>query len=374
MVNKYYKSFDGWRGILALLICIAHLKINGHLYQSFIIVETYVYVQFFFVLSGFIMCLIYYDKLSNTDTLKFFIIKRFSRLYPVHIMLIIFLVILELMFISMIKEYTLYSRDPFTENKSIYSLVTNIFFLQGMGFHERYTWNTVSHPVSVEFYTCLLFGILCYYFKKYLNQIALVFVIISSYFLYAKYDSLSNFHLLFRSICGFFAGVLCFKIFGILKNKFSNINSIKIWTFLEVLSILFLSILVGIEKSNLSSVYLTIGIIIPIVVFGFEKGLVSKFLMARFFNFLGKIAYSLYMTHGIVFTCTVMIARILENKLDIKLFKRNDNAEILDIYLGNNLFEGDFYYLIIISISIFVAYLTNILIEEPIKKKLRKKL
>ena len=48
------------------------------------------------------------------------------------------------------------------------------------------------------------------------------------------------------------------------------------------------------------------------------------------------------MTHGIVFTCIVMIARILEGKLDITLFKRNDNAEILDIYLGNNLFEEIF--------------------------------
>lgn len=372
--NKYYKSFDGWRGVLALLICVAHLKINGHIYQSFLTVETYVYVQFFFVLSGFIMCLIYYNYLNSPRLLKIFFIKRLSRLYPVHIFIIFFLVMMELIFIGMIKEYSLYSREPFSENKSIYALITNVFFVQGMGFNSWYTWNTVSHPVSVEFYTCLLFGILCYKFKKYISQLSIILIIISGYFLYSRYDNLNNFHLLFRAVCGFFSGVICFKIFDQVRHKLPKIYSVKLWTILESLSIVFLFLLAQIETSNLSSIYLTFGLVLPIIIFGFEKGLISKFLMTKLFQFFGKIAYSLYMTHGVVFACIVMIARISEEKLKINLFKKNENSDVLDIFLGTNMYEGDIYYILIMGICIFVAYLTNIIIEEPIKKSIRKNL
>src|ERR1700737_2363832 len=82
-----FDALDSLRGLSALMVVLYHANFSSFLYNLPIIRHSYLFVDFFFVLSGFIM---YYNYGSLTDTASFrqFIGMRFFRLYPLHFTLL----------------------------------------------------------------------------------------------------------------------------------------------------------------------------------------------------------------------------------------------------------------------------------------------
>src|SRR5436305_824177 len=89
---SYLSNLTPLRGIAALLTVIFHIDIflgwemmppGG----SPLLSHMYLMVDFFFILSGFIMCHVYGNRfLKDVRTTEFkkFMIARFSRIYPLH--------------------------------------------------------------------------------------------------------------------------------------------------------------------------------------------------------------------------------------------------------------------------------------------------
>ena len=74
--------FDGLRGVAALLIVLRHTSS----YWGFTIYRTYLAVDIFFILSGFVIGLAYDQKLtSGAMSKKQFLFVRFVRLYPMYL-------------------------------------------------------------------------------------------------------------------------------------------------------------------------------------------------------------------------------------------------------------------------------------------------
>lgn len=80
-INK----LDGLRGLFALFVVLFHFNKNNaplFIVDNFFVRESYIFVDFFFILSGYVISLTYDQRLrSGADFLKF-IKKRFIRLYP----------------------------------------------------------------------------------------------------------------------------------------------------------------------------------------------------------------------------------------------------------------------------------------------------
>lgn len=74
-------------------------------------------VTFFFALSGFIMAYSYSNKFTSLDSnqLKMFYVKRFSRIYPLHILT--FLIAIPIVYVTQFKT-------------NIFYVLYNIFLLQ----------------------------------------------------------------------------------------------------------------------------------------------------------------------------------------------------------------------------------------------------
>jgi len=89
---QYYAALDGFRGLLALLVAIHHTTWFSYLnYRSFIN-EGFVIIDLFFAFSGFLMFTLYRGKLTDKASCKTFMQRRFARLYPIHLfMLLVFL-------------------------------------------------------------------------------------------------------------------------------------------------------------------------------------------------------------------------------------------------------------------------------------------
>lgn len=88
--KKHYPILDGLRGVAALLVLVFHLlEVHAPNRFLFMINHGYLAVDFFFVLSGFVIGYAYDDRWQTMSTLDFF--KR--RLIRLHPMIVIAMVI-----------------------------------------------------------------------------------------------------------------------------------------------------------------------------------------------------------------------------------------------------------------------------------------
>lgn len=81
--KPHYATLDGLRGVAAIIVVVFHL-FEAHASSHFdqIINHGYLAVDFFFVLSGFVIGYAYDDRLGKTLSLKGFFRRRLIRLQP----------------------------------------------------------------------------------------------------------------------------------------------------------------------------------------------------------------------------------------------------------------------------------------------------
>lgn len=79
--DKRYTTLDGMRGLAALAVALYHWG----LVTSPVAPAGYLAVDFFFVLSGFVIALTYTDRLAGTLSPRDFMVMRVIRFYPVYL-------------------------------------------------------------------------------------------------------------------------------------------------------------------------------------------------------------------------------------------------------------------------------------------------
>lgn len=87
--KAHYDLLDGLRGVAALMVMWYHI-FEGYAFAGGTIIESfnhgYLAVDFFFILSGFVISYAYDDRWSKGFTMKNFIKRRLIRLHPMVIM------------------------------------------------------------------------------------------------------------------------------------------------------------------------------------------------------------------------------------------------------------------------------------------------
>jgi peptidoglycan/LPS O-acetylase OafA/YrhL len=93
---KKIRFLESIRGISALVVLLFHLKdsTNSLLIHNFLILNGKIFVDFFFILSGFVIAHSYSSKIYTFIDLLKFKFKRFLRLYPLHILTLIIFVLI----------------------------------------------------------------------------------------------------------------------------------------------------------------------------------------------------------------------------------------------------------------------------------------
>lgn len=165
------KSFEGGRGVAALLVALFHLKIFAG--QLALIRNGYLLVDLFFVMSGFLMCLLYRQKLERPEAMPPFLLRRFGRLFPLLVFATVAYVLVlnlksALRNLAVAHGYLASHGTPamLAQDWPTWSeLASTVTMTHGMGLFDRLILNPVSWSISVEFYAYVLFAILCLLFR-----------------------------------------------------------------------------------------------------------------------------------------------------------------------------------------------------------------
>lgn len=172
--NKYLTNLTPLRGIAALLTVVYHVDLilsiffGGGLLNStktFFLSHMYVMVDFFFVLSGFILCYVYAQNFKDSvkgNSFKKFTIARFARVYPLHL----FSLLLTAFFLFLLHQGKFEVSPAIDTANSFYSFITNLFLLQSMNLHEWFTFTHASWSISTEWWMYMLFPFLVRPFMK----------------------------------------------------------------------------------------------------------------------------------------------------------------------------------------------------------------
>jgi len=165
--NKYLSNLTPLRGIAALLTLLFHIDIvlpvfGGKLVDgkvSSILNHMYLMVDFFFVLSGFILCYVYskhFDGAVKGQAFRKFTIARFARVYPLHLVSLL----MTTLFLFLLHQWGAKVPPVLDAGNSAYSFVTNLLLLHSMNLHQWFTFTHASWSISTEWWMYMLFPFL----------------------------------------------------------------------------------------------------------------------------------------------------------------------------------------------------------------------
>jgi len=309
--HVYFGALDGFRGLLAVFVAIYHTYWPSRINGSAFFENGPVIIDLFFVFSGFLLFTLYARRINSPGEAGAFLKKRFARLYPLHLFVLILFVMFALLrlvlHMSGIAHHEPGEILPFQSgaSESVGALVSNIFLTHSMGLHDSLSYNVPSWTVSVEFFAYFTFTALLLWAppKKawHFGLIGVGVAAIYAYLAQVKPNMNITYDLGFlRCMAGFYTGIIAAFIFakcrklGFIENMKTGLaTTIETATLLG--STLFVIYCPGKMQFLVGPVILTF-----VLVFSFDKGIVSRFMMGRVFRYLAKVSYSVYMVHMLI--------------------------------------------------------------------------
>lgn len=351
---KHILSLTSTRFIAAFAVVLFHFHFHFRLEMredianyTQLLSKLYLSVDFFFILSGFIMAHSYSTQVADGNfNFWDFMKRRFARIYPVHFVTLLAFCALGFLF------YILGIKPNIPEKYALEAIPLNIFLLQAYGFTKEGTFNTPSWSISAEWLAYLLFfpycSLLLYLnkFNKFLAPLISAIFIIGFYLVVPlivgdPMPTLAHNFGILRILPEFFYGIAVYLLLC------RAIPSQKLCSALWVSSAIaiLLSLHFGVE--DIISIFL-FGLIIYALAARSCYGQ-NHILDKRIFVYGGEISYSMYMTHAIIYT-------IVFNGAD-KIFGKDISPELQS------------YIWIFAMVMVFPAAVVSFhLIEEPGRK------
>lgn len=150
------RALTSVRGIAAWLVVLYHLRgsIRGlPAFTQAIFAKGYLAVDFFFLLSGFVIWLSWHQRLLETGLrgVAPFLRRRLARIWPLHLVMLTAAVALALLLQATGREDPAF---PFAQ------LPLHVLLIQNWGFTAALRWNDPSWSISCELAAYLLFPLL----------------------------------------------------------------------------------------------------------------------------------------------------------------------------------------------------------------------
>jgi len=304
--KKHYEILDGLRGVAAVLVVMFHIfetfTLGDNVKQ--IINHGYLAVDFFFVLSGFVIGYAYDDR-WNKMTIGGFFKRRLIRLHPMIIIAMI------------IGAATYYLQDcqyfPFIQETPVWKLLLVMLIgftlipvggsLEIRGWTEMHPLNGPAWTLFFEYIGNVLYGLFVRKFSKTLLAILVILAGAALVHLSVKQgDVIGGWSVapeqlrigFTRLLYPFFAGLLLSRLVkpGKIKNAF-------LWCSLLLIIVFAVPRIGGYDHKWMNGLYVAVSIIFifPLIVYMGASGKVTGKFSSKLCRFLGDISYPIYIIH-----------------------------------------------------------------------------
>lgn len=290
--KSHLLALDSLRGLAAVSMIVHHVSWLTPISGNNFVQNVYLMVDFFFVLSGFVISYAYFGRLNTPRQAVRFMWLRFWRLWPLHaFFLAVFGVMIAL-----------------KHSFNTHALVTNILLIQGVYTEKTLTYNPFAWSISTEFWVYLLFTLLALFFQRRAILIAIAGTLSILAMAYLSTNSLVAIYGMgdpvafgpIRCIAGFMAGVVLYAIYYANAEKLSGAAR-PVLNWLAITSTVAFVAFIALATEGATDV-----VIYPLSAFmilfvaltpnaPFTRALNSKPLL-----FLGAASYSIYLSHSFV--------------------------------------------------------------------------
>jgi peptidoglycan/LPS O-acetylase OafA/YrhL len=274
-----FRSLDAWRGVCALCVAVLHLNTTGIFATGARTYHASRLVDFFFVLSGFVIAHAYRDSLARGQV-GTFLLRRVGRLWPLHIAILGLLVAMALAGSRL---------GLHVQGWDYSALPANLTLTHSWGFYDQLTWNGPSWSISTEILAYLLYALMAWRIRGRALDAAAAIVMAAAVFMLVAIapkgmDSAQHFGAV-RCLFGFMAGTLANSLWrGGLRLR-------------GELPALLAAIAAAAWLPDAAAILIVPVFAWTILVFASDAGRISRALGHRFPQMLGRVSYSIYMVH-----------------------------------------------------------------------------
>jgi len=325
-----FEVLDIFRGIFASMVVFFHMSGIPNTDFSHVPVlgnefvhNSDLFVDFFFVLSGFVITYTA-QSMSRPADMQLFYKKRLFRLYPLHFIMLLVFVLME------VGKHALAAHIQVNQlnntNNSATTFFSNLFLLNSVKLPgvTDFSWNIPSWSISAEMVSYILFGIVVWLIHRARIYRArnIVYGVIVVLALALLYMAAGDGELTYKSFAfgflrawiGFFLGAICLNTFNGTRDRVITAPA-ALFSILEIFIIAAMIVMVYDGKALKPYGYVyEILFFIAIYVFAFEKGVVSNLLKrVRLLKKIGTYSYSIYMIHAFFLSIfNIVFMRILK--------------------------------------------------------------
>jgi peptidoglycan/LPS O-acetylase OafA/YrhL len=300
----YLSNLTPLRGMAAILVAIFHFEMAIARFvpaaRTMFFEKSYLMVDLFFVLSGFIMLHVYGDSFRQTlrkDSVRHFFVARFARTYPLHLFTLLLLVLI-------VRYLTNWGNPPILLEQPS-DILPNVFLLQSFGVCRIYNWNIPSWSISAEWGAYLLFPFLALWIgrSRAAASVALTVLVLAAWycimFVLPRKNPMNpmipvphNLNTTFdygylRGIAGFTAGMLVYQLYHlpVFGRIFGN----------DKVSVVILLLIAAGLHFAINDAVLVLLFAALVLSFAFNNGMLHRICNNRVLQYLGDISYSIYL-------------------------------------------------------------------------------
>jgi peptidoglycan/LPS O-acetylase OafA/YrhL len=300
----YLSNLTPLRGLAAILVAVFHFEMTIGRFvpagTTMFFEKSYLMVDLFFVLSGFIMLHVYgraFDRVFRWGQLRHFIVARFARTYPLHLFTLLLLVVI-------VRYLTDWGNPPIVLEQPR-DILPNVFLLQSFGVCHIYNWNIPSWSISAEWGAYLLFPFIALWISRrrkwapILLAIGVVAAWLCIEYVLPRKNPLNpaipvphNLNTTFdygwlRGVAGFSAGMVMYRLY-----RLSGVDRVMGSDTVSVLILLLVAAGLHFAINDALVVSLFAALVLN---FALNNGALHRVCNNRVLQYLGDISYSIYL-------------------------------------------------------------------------------
>lgn len=353
--KEHYHCLDSLRFVCALAVAVFHAGWVSHARLAPITQNLWVLVDFFFVLSGFVIANAYVDRMHGGRSVTVFAVRRFFRLYPLHVATLAGVGLLQ--YVGWKRGATAY---PFGSNFG-FLLFLNLTLSQAVGFSDRSILNVPSWSISTEWYAYLTFALVCLLARRsgfrfaLLGLIAFGGLVAMRTFYPDQGLELPAHSSLPRCLMSFGLGTLTFAAYRPLSNRITG--TLTGWV--ALIGMLVACVLMSSVPESALVLFAAPPLFAAIILaLALDRGSwVRRALEARWLVYLGERSYSIYINHvGVLIVVSYALGKLPGLKLAAKATSTPTTLA---------LFVGDIALVAFVAILIPISVATYRWIEMP---------